>query len=109
MNNNDKQWRQVYFWAQIVLAFRQMERKGKPVAFRLVGERFGITQAAVSHHIKNMESAFGFSILVRKQGSGGRLSEQGMAMIPSLKKIVMAVEKIQQIQPVVIPADIDRE
>ena len=59
------------------------------------GDEMGFTQSGVSHLIKSIENELGFQILIRGK-SGVRLTSDGEEMLPIIREIVNATERLSQ-------------
>lgn len=59
-------------------------------SFRLAAERLGISQAAVSNHLKMLEDQLGLILLVREPGKRPSLTVQGMAFARDLQPFLAA-------------------
>ena len=59
------------------------------------GESLGCTQSAVSHALSSLEDDLGFNVIVRNH-SGIKLTEEGERILPSIRAILNAYEKLEQ-------------
>jgi DNA-binding transcriptional LysR family regulator len=59
-------------------------------SFRITAEKLGISQAAVSNHLKTLEEQLGVSLLVREPGKRPGLTLQGMAFARDLQPFLAA-------------------
>lgn len=60
------------------------------------GEEMGFTQSGVSHLIKSIEAELGFQVLIRGR-QGVRLTDNGDALLPTIREMVNANERMCQI------------
>ncbi|MDD6045422.1 MAG: LysR family transcriptional regulator [Clostridia bacterium] len=59
------------------------------------GDEMGFTQSGVSHLIKSIENELGFQVLIRGK-SGVRLTPDGEELLPTIREIVNATERLSQ-------------
>lgn len=59
------------------------------------GDEMGFTQSGVSHLIKSIETELGFQLLIRGKG-GVRLTPDGEDILPIIREIVNATERLSQ-------------
>jgi DNA-binding transcriptional LysR family regulator len=59
-------------------------------SFRLTAEKLGISQAAVSNHLKMLEEQFGLTLLIREPGKRPSLTVQGLAFARDLQPFLAA-------------------
>ncbi|MBQ2985411.1 MAG: LysR family transcriptional regulator, partial [Clostridia bacterium] len=59
------------------------------------GDEMGFTQSGVSHLIKSIENELGFQLLIRGK-SGVRLTPDGEELLPTIREIVNATERLSQ-------------
>ena len=64
-------------------------------SFTKAAESLGLTQSAVSHAISSLEKDFGFNLIHRSR-TGVKLTEDGHAMLLSMRKVLQAEELLQQ-------------
>ncbi|OEH93758.1 LysR family transcriptional regulator [Bacillus solimangrovi] len=64
-------------------------------SFTQAGEKLGLTQGAVSHAIKSLESEFDLTLLYRSR-SGITLTKEGERMIPYIRQILSISEQMKQ-------------
>ena len=57
-------------------------------------ENMGLTQSAVSHSLSSLEEEFGFRLLTRSR-SGVRLSSEGKRILPAIRDILSAEERLR--------------
>jgi LysR family transcriptional regulator, glycine cleavage system transcriptional activator len=65
-------------------ALRAFEAAARRLSFTRAAEELGVTQAAVSHHVKVLEKHLGFR-LFRRLNNGLMLSEKGEAYLPTVR------------------------
>lgn len=100
-NNNHRQWRNIHFWALILLSFHNTDGNDEQLTICEVAERFDLTQSALSRQIKAMETAFGCTLLHRDYRGVSDLTAEALPLIPYLQQIVQATKGVQQIQSAV--------
>ncbi len=66
-------------------ALRTFEAAARLLSFTRAAEELHVTQAAVSHQIRALEERFGIK-LFHRGGAGLRLTEEGQAYLPPLRK-----------------------
>ncbi|MBQ3132168.1 MAG: LysR family transcriptional regulator [Clostridia bacterium] len=59
------------------------------------GDEMGFTQSGVSHLIKSIENELGFQLLIRGK-NGVRLTPDGEELLPTIREIVNATERLSQ-------------
>ena len=79
-----------------------MSRQGRHLSFARAAEELFISQAAVSHHIKSLESIVGFQLFIRGK-RGSYLTDKGKELLAvltkSLDQIDNAIKSIQVQEP----------
>lgn len=64
-------------------------------SFTKAADSLGLTQSAVSHAITNLEAEFGF-LLVNRNRSGITLTNEGLTILVTIRKVLHYHEKVQQ-------------
>ena len=65
-------------------------------SFTAAGQELGYTQSGITRMVSSLEEELGFAIFTR-QKKGVQLTENGRAMLPSLRQIVVSTQKAQEI------------
>lgn len=66
-------------------ALRAFEAAARRLSFTRAAEELGVTQAAISHHVRVLEEQLGFR-LFRRLNNGLLLTEKGEAYLPSVRQ-----------------------
>ena len=66
-------------------ALRAFEAAARRLSFTRAAEELGVTQAAISHHVRVLEDHLGFR-LFRRLNNGLLLTEKGEAYLPSIRQ-----------------------
>jgi LysR family glycine cleavage system transcriptional activator len=66
-------------------SLRAFEAAARRLSFTRAAEELGVTQAAISHHVRVLEDRLGFR-LFRRLNNGLLLTEKGEAYLPSVRQ-----------------------
>lgn len=74
-------------------ALKAFEAAARHLSFTKAADELGLTQAAVSHHVKGLELRLGVQ-LFRRSNRGLKLTDEGVALAPTLFESFGAIERL---------------
>src|SRR5689334_7452319 len=74
-------------------ALKAFEAAARHLSFTKAADELGLTQAAISHHVKGLELRLGVK-LFRRSNKGLKLTDEGVTLAPTLFDSFGAIERL---------------